>query len=181
MRIVAGKHRGLSLYEFEASNIRPTTDRVRENIFNKIQFGIVGSAVLDLFCGTGAVSLEFISRGAEKVVSVDNNAKSIKLINQNFAKAKIKPTLIKSDYKSGILSQKGTKFDFIFLDPPFDTDFGEDSIKMIEMHDILAEDGLIIFEHLVGKDFQLPSRFEIVDSRKYGTIAVTYIKGKNND
>ena len=83
MRIVAGKHRGLLLFTFDADNIRPTTDRVRENIFNKIQFGIVGSSVLDLFCGTGAVSLEFLSRGAGQVVSVDNNRSSVSLIKNN--------------------------------------------------------------------------------------------------
>ena len=99
MRIVAGKHRGLVLEEFDADNIRPTTDRVRENIFNKIQFDVADSYVLDLFCGTGAVSLEFLSRNAKSVISVDNNSNSIKLIEKNFAKAKEKPNLISKDFK----------------------------------------------------------------------------------
>ena len=89
MRIVAGKHRGLTLYEFDADNVRPTTDRVRENIFNKIQFGVSGSCVLDLFAGTGAVSLEFLSRGALEVISVDNNKNSSSLIKKNFSKYSI--------------------------------------------------------------------------------------------
>ena len=93
MRIVAGTLKGLKLNEFEADNIRPTIDRVREAVFNKIQFQVKGANVLDLFCGTGAVSLEFLSRGAS-VTSVDNNKNSIKLIKQNFAKAKLTPNLI---------------------------------------------------------------------------------------
>ena len=88
MRIIAGSLRGLVLKTFDADNIRPTLDRAREGIFNKIQFGIRDSYVLDLFGGTGAISLEFISRGASKVLTCDNNTNSINLINQNFKKAK---------------------------------------------------------------------------------------------
>ena len=90
MRIIAGKHKGLVLNEFNADNIRPTIDRVRESIFNKIQFDVAGSCVLDLFCGTGAVSLEFLSRGASRLVSIDNNRDSISITNKNFKKAKEK-------------------------------------------------------------------------------------------
>ena len=181
MRIVAGKLRGLNLLEFDAGNIRPTTDRVRENIFNKIQFGVSGSSVLDLFCGTGAVSLEFLSRGAAKVISVDNNSSSINLIKQNFAKAKLTPNLLKSDFKSALKQLVNTKFDYIFLDPPYDTTFGEDAIEIIAKNNMLDSDGMVIFEHLVGKKFGIPESLEVVDTKKYGTIEVTFIKGKCND
>lgn len=180
MRIVAGKHRGLNLEEFDADNIRPTTDRVRENIFNKIQFDIPGSTVLDLFCGTGAVSLEFLSRNADKVISVDNNNNSIKLIERNFAKAKEKPNLIKADFKVALNQVSNEKFDFIFLDPPYHTTFGSEALYIIADSNILEDDGIIIYEHLVETQFNCPTGFEIYDYKKYGTIAVSFIR-KTND
>ena len=180
MRIVAGKHRGLSLEEFDAENIRPTTDRVRENIFNKIQFDVVDSSVLDLFAGTGAVSLEFLSRNARNVISVDNNANSIKVITKNFAKAKEKLQLIKADFKEALKQVKGQKFDFIFLDPPYRLGYGSEALAIISQINILEDDGIIIYEHLVGTEFECPECFEVYDYKKYGTIAVSFIRRKDD-
>ena len=179
MRIVAGKHRVLNLEEFEADNIRPTTDRVRENIFNKIQFDIPDSSVLDLFAGTGAVSLEFLSRNAKRVVSVDNNNNSIRVITKNFAKAKEKPELIKADYKEAVKQLRGNKFDFIFLDPPYHLGFGSEALELIAQYELLSEDGVIIYEHLVDTKFDCPDSFEIYDYKKYGTVAVSFIRRKD--
>ena len=180
MRIVAGKHRGLHLEEFDADNVRPTTDRVRENIFNKIQFDIPDSSVLDLFAGTGAVSIEFLSRNAQKVVSVDNNTNSIKVIEKNFAKAKEKPNLIKADFKDALNRLKDDTFDFIFLDPPYHSTFGQESLDIISKLSILDEDGVVIYEHLVDTKFECPSNMEIFDYKKYGTVAVSFIRWKND-
>lgn len=179
MRVVAGKHRGLVLNTFDADNIRPTTDRVRENIFNKIQFDVQDCVVLDLFCGTGAISIEFLSRGACKVISVDNNENSIKLIKSNFLKAKEGLNLIKSDYKQAIRTLEGKdKFDFIFIDPPYNTNLGEDALREIAKSSLMADDCMIIYEHLANKKFNLPDNLEVVDYKKYGTVAVTFIKEK---
>lgn len=176
MRIIAGKHRGLNLNTFDIDNIRPTIDRVRENIFNKIQFGVVDSCVLDLFGGTGAVSLEFLSRGAREVITVDNNRKSIELIKKNFNKAKEALHLLEKDFKDALNVLKGKKFDFIFLDPPYAENYGEEAIKLIGEYKLLAEDGLIVYEHLEGKQFSIPSNLELIDSKKYGTVYVSYIR-----
>ena len=178
MRIVAGKYRGITLLTFDAGNIRPTVDRVRENIFNKIQFNIPGARVLDLFGGTGAVSLEFISRGAADVVVCDNNAKSVDLIRKNFAKVSLKPNLKIGDYKAILQSLQGKTFDIIFLDPPYDTDYAEKSLDFIGNNNLLDEEGIIVYEHLVGKEFTMPECLEIFDERKYGTVAVTFIRKK---
>ena len=178
MRIVSGKHRGLNLEEFDATNIRPTTDRVRENIFNKIQFDVPNSVVLDLFCGTGAVSLEFLSRNARQVISVDNNQNSIKLIERNFAKAKEKPNLIKSDYKEALKQVSNEKFDFIFLDPPYHTKFGQDALNIISSMSILKDSSVIIYEHLAATEFVCPDNMEVYDYKKYGTIAISFIRVK---
>lgn len=179
MRIVAGKHRGLVLKTFDFDNVRPTLDRVREAIFNKIQFDIMDCCVLDLFCGTGAVSLEFLSRGAGKVVSVDNNKNSISIIKENFKKAKESLNLINDDYVTALKSIKES-FDFIFIDPPYLTDYAEIAMKLIVENKTLKDSGLIIYEHLSDKQFLIPHQLEVVDSKKYGTVVVTYIRWKND-
>jgi len=180
MRIIAGKYKGITLEEFQADNIRPTTDRVRENIFNKIQFIVADSNVLDLFCGTGAVSLEFLSRNAKNVISVDNNPNSIKIINKNFSKIKLVPNIINKDFKVALESLKNQKFDIIYLDPPYHSNFGQESLDLVSYYDILSDDGVIVYEHLNDTSFVCPDFLEIIDQRKYGTIKVTYFRRKND-
>ena len=180
MRIIAGKHKGLQLNTFDYDNIRPTIDRVRENIFNIIQFKVAGSVVLDLFGGTGAISLEFVSRGASSVITGDNNKDSILLIKKNFEKAKETPNLMIGDYLTTLEKLKENKFDIIFLDPPFNTDFGEKAIEYISKNNMLDIDGLIIYEHLASRKINVPNTFGIKNERKYGTITVSFI-GYIND
>lgn len=181
MRIVAGKFRGIQLNTFEADNIRPTTDRVRENIFNKIQFNILDARVLDLFGGTGAISLEFISRGAREVITCDNNRASISLIKGNFAKCKIIPNLIEKDYLMALDTLKDRTFDIIFLDPPFKEDYGSKALNAIDKYGLLEKNGTLIYEHIIGKDYEMPQNFEVYDEKKYGTIVVDYIRRVCND
>lgn len=181
MRIIAGKYRGLKLNEFEFDNIRPTIDRVRESIFNKIQFRVANSKVLDLFSGTGAVSLEFMSRGASEVISVDNNRNSVKLINQNFKKANLTTKLLEMDYMQALkkLNSENRKFDIIFLDPPFMTDYADKAIHFIAENNILQEEGIIIYEHNEKETFSLPENLVLTDEKKYGTIKVSYLERKD--
>ena len=180
MRIIAGKFKGIQLNTFEYGNIRPTIDRVRENVFNKIQFRIDKSVVLDLFAGTGAISLEFISRGASKVFVCDNNKDSINLIKKNFQKCRIAPLILEGDYLEILNKLKDTKFDIIFLDPPFECDFGEKTLEFIAKNKMLLQNGIIIYEHVVGKKFYIPQELKVVDERKYGTIEVTYLEFEND-
>lgn len=180
MRIIAGKFKGTKLYEFEYGNIRPTLDRVRESIFNTLQSRINSQTkVLDLFCGTGAFSLEFLSRGAKEVVSVDNNKYSVSLIRKNFAKCKAVPKILECDYKKALKSLRGVEFDIIFLDPPFETDFAQKSIDFIAENNMLNADGIIVWEHIAKKDFVVPKGFVVADNKKYGTIEVTYLEREN--
>lgn len=178
MRIIAGKHKGLNLYTFEADNIRPTADRVREGIFNKLQFIIADSKILDLFGGTGAIGIEFLSRGASSVIECDNNKNSIELIKKNYTKAKEELKLISKDYLDALIELKNFKFDIIFLDPPFASDFGEKAIKKIVAYGMLSEDGIIVYEHDAKKTF-INENCDIFDSKKYGTILVDYLRVKD--
>ncbi len=181
MRIIAGKNKGTKLYEFEYDNIRPTLDRVRESIFNTLQTRINDdSEVLDLFCGTGAFSLEFLSRGAKTVISVDNNPNSISLIKKNFAKCKIEPNLLECDYKKALKTLCQKQFDIIFLDPPFESNYAQKAIEKIVETNMLKENGVVVWE----KHIDTPSvDFDglcVLDEKKYGTICVVYY-GRSND
>jgi len=180
MRIVAGKYKGIVLNTFDYDNIRPTTDKVREAVFSKIQFNLHDSVWLDLFGGTGAVGLEALSRGAKEVIVVDDNQNSIYLINKNYAKCKLTPTIIKKSYHKALtqLKYSGKKFDYIYIDPPFDSNYGKDAIKFIAKYQLLKDDGMIIFEHLRNNDNIEFENYNILDVKSYGTIAVTYLINK---
>ena len=175
MRIIAGKHKGLILKTFEFGGTRPTLDRVRESIFNIIQFDVSGSNILDVFGGTGAISLEFVSRGAT-VTTGDISDDAVNLIKQNFHKAKETPNIIKGDFKETLRKLYGNKYSYIYLDPPFDSDFGSIALKYISKYQLLADGGTIIYEHAVGKVFELPEGMHIADTRTYGATQVEFIE-----
>ena len=184
MRIVAGKLKGLKLNTFDYGNIRPTLDSVRESIFNKIQFGVNGSVFLDLFSGTGVFSLEAYSRGAKSVYACDSNSDSIKLIKTNLKKAKVENgiSVVQKDYKDtlNMFNSQGVKFDYIFIDPPFESQFGNTAIGLIGQYNLLSEDGVIIYEHSINTVVDNFKNLQVVDEKKYGTILVTYLKVVSN-
>ncbi|WP_413559869.1 16S rRNA (guanine(966)-N(2))-methyltransferase RsmD [Bdellovibrio sp. HCB209] len=122
MRIIAGKYRGHQLVAFKADHIRPTTDRVKETIFNKLQFQMDGANVADLFCGTGNLGIEALSRDASFCTFVEKNPKSLTITRQNFEKLKIPANSYKvicMDVIAFLKSYEGEPFDIIFADPPF--------------------------------------------------------------
>ncbi len=168
MRIIAGKHRGRTLKEFRGRDIRPTSDRAKEAVFNIIQFDVAGSKFLDLFSGTGGIGLEAISRGAEKVVFVDNSKESVKLLKENLAYLKEKADVFEGDALSYVSTTR-EKFDFVFLDPPYALD-ARPIVKAIGENGLLADGGRIIYEHS-GKTAGEIEGLKLADTRIYG-IAV---------
>jgi 16S rRNA (guanine966-N2)-methyltransferase len=122
MRIISGKYKGQLLVSFRAGHIRPTTDRVKETLFNKIMFEIDGTRVLDLFCGTGNLGLEAISRGSTHVTFVDAHKQSILITRDNIRKLKVEDshyTCFQKDVLNYLRTYEGSAFDIIFADPPF--------------------------------------------------------------
>ena len=168
MRVIAGKHRGRVLKEFKGREIRPTSDRAKEALFNILQFDIAGCAFLDLYSGTGGIGIEAISRGAEKVVFVDNSEESIKLLKENLKYLKEEAEVVRSD-AAAYIACSGTKFDFIFLDPPYRDD-AKPLITAIAERGILNDGGRIIYEHSDGSFGDIEG-VKLVDTRNYG-IAV---------
>ena len=171
MRIVSGKYRGKVLKEFELSSTRPTTDRVKESIFNLIQFDVADSIVLDLFAGTGALGIEAISRGAKKVYLVDKNPQAIKLIKENLKCIEGDYCVHQEDYIT-FLKKVKCKFDIILLDPPYKTDYGIKAIDLLLEKRLLAEDAIIIFETSEENNFEINIIGFKTTKKKYGKIIV---------
>lgn len=174
LRVVAGKYRGRKLEQPPKSITRPTMDRVKESIFNVIQFKIEGSLVLDLFAGSGSLSIESVSRGAMKAIAVDKSNEAIAMINKNLDSIGIKNVaVVKADVLKYVESMRGTKFDFIFMDPPFaDFDIYFATLEKIKESDILKETGLIILETKDPSKIQIPDGFVIQRQKKYGISTV---------
>ncbi len=187
MRIISGSARGTKLYTLEGyETTRPTLDRVKEALFSKINMELPDSIVLDLFSGSGALGLEALSRGAEKSYLVDNSEKAIKIIKQNVSKTRFenKAIVLKDDYIKALNKFKNLniKFDFIFLDPPYKTDYVINSTKFILENDLLKDiTGKIIIETDIEENVlnELEKlKIDIFDVKKYGRVTLIFIKRK---
>lgn len=122
MRIIAGKYRGHQLVAFKADHIRPTTDRVKESLFNKIQFDLENAVVADLFCGTGNLGIEALSRDAKFCTFVEKNPKSLAITRQNLEKLRVPASeykIVAMDVVAYLRTYQGESFDIILADPPF--------------------------------------------------------------
>ena len=144
MRVITGTARGRKLKEPQGFDIRPTTDQVKEAIFNICQFDIEGRAVLDLFGGTGQLGIEAASRGAARVDIVDQSKDALKLIRENVKITGLDIRVLQADSISYL--RTCGKYDLIFIDPPYDSGLAEEAVKTIKEFDILSEGGIIICE-----------------------------------
>lgn len=174
LRVVAGKYRGRKLEQPPLNITRPTMDRVKESIFNMIQFDIKGAIVLDLFAGSGSLSIEAVSRDAMKAIAVDKSKEAINIINGNLESIGINNvSVVKADVISYVHSMRGAKFDFIFMDPPF-ADFAiyKSTFEAILEAKILKDTGLIILETKDPQKIEIPEGFVIQKQRKYGISTV---------
>lgn len=177
MRVIAGKYRGKKLKEFELLSTKPTIDRVKEAMFNLIQFDIVDASVLDLFSGTGGLGIEAISRGAKLVHMVDSNKQAIDIINQNLKGVDGNFEVFNLDYLSHL--EKLNKYDIILLDPPYKENFGIIAIDFIIKNKMLNNGGIIIFETSNQNNFDFNYPNITVDKRKYGTVAIYKLTYEN--
>lgn len=176
MRIITGEYKGRHFDVPRTFKARPTTDFAKENIFN-VMNGYVdfdGCKALDLFAGTGSISLELLSRGAETVVSVELDRDHANFIRQCLKKLDDdRCALIKGDVFRFIKSCK-QKFDFIFADPPYALPNLPTIPDLIFENELLAEDGVFVFEHGKQNDFSNHPRF--VEHRSYGSVNFSIFK-----
>lgn len=169
MRVITGTARGRKLKEPSNSDIRPTTDMVKESVFNIIQFDIEGRKVLDLFAGTGQMGIEALSRGAESAVFVDQSGEAIKIVKFNLEHCGFTAKVVQGDSIS-FLAGCG-KFDIIFIDPPYDTDLIDKALHNIFAFDILSDGGIIVCECRVGKTLPVaPAPYYLGREYRYGKV-----------
>ena len=178
MRVIAGKYKGRTLFSPKGDAVRPTTDRIKENVFNLLQGRIAGAAFLDLFGGTGAMSVEALSRGAVRAVVSDASRDSVALIKKNFQKVGVgkEGQILELPYDIALKRLTGERFDVIYLDPPYRAEYYEDILVRIRETDVLREDGIVVFEHATARAFPEVPGYETADRRKYGSVTLELLK-----
>ena len=176
MRVIAGKYRGIRLTPPKDNSVRPTTDRIKETVFNILmsRYSVEGEDVLDLFSGSGALGIEAASRGASDVVFVDASAESVRLTKENIRKIKQSYFVLHGDFKFAAKKFSGKKFGVIFVDPPYKAGLYAEVFSAIREYDLLKKDGVIVAEH--GGDVKIGENesFFTVDTRKCGNTYVGF-------
>jgi 16S rRNA (guanine966-N2)-methyltransferase len=184
MRIVAGRHRGRALAAPEGEAIRPTSDRARQSLFNILEHGapakaglvIRGAVVLDVFCGTGALALEALSRGAAKAILIDSDAAAITLARQNaMALGEIARVSLRQldATKPGAAKEAAT---LAFLDPPYGKGLAAPALKALAREGWLAPGAIVSVETATREDLELPEGFERLDERRYGKAKLLFLR-----
>lgn len=173
MRIIAGKHRGRALAQFAGQDVRPTPDRVKESLFQILGAKLSGARVLDLFCGSGALGLESLSRGAREAVFNDVSADSLVICKKNIAALRENARVSNLDYRACLARAEGA-FDIIFADPPYKADCAAEILALIASRGLLAPDGVVVYES--EREETPPQGWVRADLRKYGRTKVAFFK-----
>lgn len=171
-RIIGGRWRGRKVTFNDAEGLRPSTDRVRETLFNWLQAYVAGSRCLDLFAGSGVLGFEALSRGAADCVFVENNRKTVAGLRQNAESLGAENAeIIQADALRWLReTEPGQRFDLVFLDPPFASSLLEKSAAGLESRGLLAEDALVYVEHARGDEVEIPVNWQCLKQKKAGQV-----------
>lgn len=175
MRVITGTARGRKLGQLQGMDTRPTTDQVKESIFNIIQFDIEGRRVLDLFAGTGQLGIEALSRGAAGCTFVDQRRDAAALVRSNLKLCRLsdRARVVQGEALSFLASDR-ERYHLVFLDPPYQTELLENALKKIAEIDILMENGIIICESPADRRLPaLAAPYEKGRDYRYGKIKLT--------
>lgn len=179
MRVITGEARGRKLITLEGSDVRPTTDKVKEAIFSAIQFDIMGRKFLDLFAGSGQMGIEALSRGAESAVFVDSSRKAVEVVRKNlnntgfYDRAKV----LHTDCKS-FLDMNTEEFDIVYLDPPFGTGILQEILPVV--FENVKKTAVIIAENPEKEEIlQKYSDFMLDRQKHYGKIKISMYRHKD--
>ena len=181
MRVIGGTARGRRLKVPKGQTVRPTASRVKESLFNILPHDFSGMRVLDLFAGSGNVSIEALSRGAKEAILIDESARTAAVIRDNLTRLQLidraqvwTAAVFRSLRK---LNKTCKKFDFVFLDPPYEKGFVEPTLKTIGQCDLLSDEGIVVAEHS-GRE-KVESRYQnlvLNDQRRYGDTLLSFFK-----
>lgn len=167
-RIIGGVHRGRKLPIVNADGLRPTGDRVRETLFNWLQWEIEGKRVVDLFSGAGALGIEALSRRAAKVTLIEKQSAPARQLRENITLLNEQAVVIQKDALVWLMQAEPCSADIVFVDPPFQESLWADVIKSLP--NILSDGALCYFETPKKYDLQLPAAFSILKSKTAGQV-----------
>ncbi len=180
MRVIAGKYKGRKLEAPLDMSVRPTTDKVKEALFDIIMADVPGAVFCDLFAGSGAIGIEALSRGADKCWFCDADRTSIRLVKTNLRSCGIgdEAKVVTGDYKKA-LRKITDKIDIFFIDPPYESGIYESCLSQIEILDLLSDDAIIITEHDSRTDMpEETETMEIVRDHRYGKTVLSVFRKK---
>lgn len=183
MRVIAGTARSLPLKAPQGLDVRPTTDKIKETLFNMLHWDLPGSIFLDLFSGSGSIGIEALSRGAKKTYFVDNSPKAISCIQQNLAFTKMtdRAVVLRQGVCSALTDIQETQVDIIFMDPPYRLDQEKEALLVLRRMPYVTEETLIVVEAAVDTDFSyLPELgFSVKKEKRYRTNKHLFIEKIN--
>ena len=180
MRIISGDLKGKKLRSIKGTKTRPTSDRVRESIFNIIAFNVQDTCILDLFAGTGAFAIEALSRHAKFAVFIDISKSAVSVIRENTKSCNFddRVKVIKWDINKNLncVEHSNPAFDLVFMDPPYDKSFLKPTLLNLHLSCCMEKGCSIIVEHSSREPIpKEPAVFEITDQRKYGKTLVSFL------
>ena len=181
MRVISGSNRGMNLVAPEGMDTRPTTDRIKETLFNMISFDIYDCRFLDLFSGSGQIGIEALSRGAKEAVFVEKDKKAYECIEKNLEKARLvdKASVLKTDVSMALNRLNGhDTFDIVFMDPPYNKQIEKNVLEQLAGSSIISEDTIIIVEASLETEFDYISSigYTITKEKVYKTNKHIFLK-----
>jgi len=186
MRIISGLSKGRKLATPKGQVLRPTSDRVKESIFNILGERVNGKIVLDLFAGTGNLGIEALSRGAKRALFVERGRQAVRLIKKNLSQFGMaeRSEIIPKDVNRaiGILKERGEYFDLIFMDPPYEKGLTQKTLSKLTFHEIFHEDSILVIEH--DRREPLPDKIDgwnLIRQRRIGDTVISFLTPRLSD
>ena len=185
MRVISGKCKGKKLFALKGLSLRPTSDRVKEAIFDILQKFSPGKNVLDLFAGTGALGIEALSRGAQRAVFVEGSARCGEVLRRNIDACRLsgQAEVLCKEVQGGLkaLEERKDSFDLIFLDPPYGKGLAYRALESLSISHILSVNALVVAEHSPDEDLGSISSLERIDRRMYGGTEISFFRRKEKE
>jgi 16S rRNA (guanine966-N2)-methyltransferase len=185
LRVISGRLKGKKLFALKGLSLRPTSDRVKEAIFDLLQKFPPGERVLDLFAGTGALGIEALSRGAKRAVFVEESSRSGDILRRNIEACHLddQAEVLIREVAAGlkVLEERQGVFDLIFLDPPYGKGLADRTLRALGSSLLMSPAALIVAEHSPHEDLASISSLERIDWRKYGGTEVSFFRRKEKE